>query len=197
VKTGTIAFGGGCFWCTEAVFRRVPGVVDVNPGYAGGHVPDPTYRDVCEGTTGHAEVVLVTYDPDRVSLRDLLEVFLSCHDPTSLNRQGADVGTQYRSVVLYTTEEQGHEVTGFLREAASRYGRPLVTEVKRLEAFYPAEEYHRRYFERNPSQPYCRLVIAPKLDKLQGPARPGRRSATIVPEPGKPEKRGKRGGGTA
>ncbi len=165
MKNESIAFGGGCFWCTEAVFSRVPGVVGVTPGYAGGHVPDPTYRRVCGGDTGHAEVVLVSYHPGKVSLRRLLEVFFSSHDPTSLNRQGADVGTQYRSIILYTDEEQRRESERFLREAAPRYERPIVTEVKKLEAFYPAEDYHQRYYERNPRQPYCRLVIAPKLEK--------------------------------
>lgn len=169
MKSESIALGGGCFWCTEAVFRRVPGVVDVTPGYAGGFVPHPTYRQVCGGETGHAEVVLVSYHPEEVSLRELLEVFLASHDPTSLNRQGADVGTQYRSIILCTSEEQRRECERFLREAAQRYERPIVTEIRMLEAFYPAEEYHRRYYERNPQQPYCRLVIAPKLEKMGGP----------------------------
>lgn len=161
-----IVLGGGCFWCTEAVFRRLPGVVSVTPGYAGGTLPHPTYRQVCTGDTGHAEVVLVEYDPRRISLREILEVFLACHDPTSLDRQGADVGSQYRSIVLYTTEEQGREVREFLREAAPRYARPLVTEASMLEHFYPAEEEHRHYYERNRDAPYCRLVIKPKLDKV-------------------------------
>lgn len=158
-----IVLGGGCFWCTEAVFRRLPGVISVTPGYAGGSAPNPTYRQVCSGKTGHAEVVLVEYDPRRLSLRRVLEVFFSCHDPTSPDRQGADVGTQYRSVVFYTTEEQGREVKDFVLEVASRYPRPVVTEVRRLEAFYPAEEEHLRYYERNREAPYCRAVIEPKL----------------------------------
>ncbi|MDI6873488.1 bifunctional methionine sulfoxide reductase B/A protein [Candidatus Solincola sp.] len=161
-----IILGGGCFWCTEAVFRRLPGVVSVTPGYAGGNVPNPTYRQVCSGKTGHAEVVLVEYDPRRISLREILEVFFACHDPTSRDRQGADVGTQYRSVVLYTTEEQGREVRDFIRQAATRYPRPVVTEVGRLEAFYPAEDEHLRYYERNQEAPYCQAVIRPKLEKL-------------------------------
>lgn len=180
MKTKTIALGGGCFWCTEAVFRRVPGIVEVTPGYAGGHVPEPTYREVCEGTTGHAEVVLVAYDPGEVLLRDLLEIFFSSHDPTSLNRQGADVGTQYRSVILCSDEEQEQEAEAFIREAAPRYRKPIVTEVKRLDAFYPAEEYHHRYFERNPSQPYCRLVIAPKLERLERPGKPDKQGGFIA-----------------
>ncbi|MBC7252835.1 MAG: bifunctional methionine sulfoxide reductase B/A protein [Actinobacteria bacterium] len=161
-----IVLGGGCFWCTEAVFRRLPGVVSVTPGYAGGTLPRPTYRQVCTGDTGHAEVVLVEYNPRRISLREILEVFLACHDPTSLDRQGADVGSQYRSIILYSTEEQGREVRGFLREATPRYARPLVTETAMLEQFYPAEEEHRHYYERNQDAPYCRLVIKPKLDKV-------------------------------
>lgn len=161
-----IVLGGGCFWCTEAVFARVPGVISVTPGYAGGLVPHPTYRQVCEGSTGHAEVVLVEFDPHKVSLREILEVFFACHDPTSLNKQAADVGTQYRSIILCTSDEQREEVGAFVREISRLFDRSLVTEVGSLKDFYPAEDYHFRYFERHPNRPYCRLVIAPKLKKL-------------------------------
>jgi len=162
----SIVLGGGCFWCTEAFFRAVAGVVTVTPGYAGGFVPNPTYREVCDGATGHAEVVEVEYDSRELSLEDVLEVFFASHDPTSLNRQGADVGTQYRSIILYKDDEQRKRVEAFISRIAGDHDRPIVTEVKRLERFYPAEEYHHRYFERNPDQPYCRMVIAPKLAKL-------------------------------
>lgn len=164
---GSIVLGGGCFWCTEAFFRRVKGVVAVTPGYAGGFVSNPTYREVCDGTTGHAEVVEVAFDPRNLSLEEVLEVFFASHDPTSLNRQGADVGTQYRSIILYADEEQRKRVEEFISRIARNYDRPIVTEVKRLEKFFPAEEYHHRYYERNPNQPYCRMVIGPKLSKLQ------------------------------
>ncbi|MBC7231375.1 MAG: peptide-methionine (S)-S-oxide reductase MsrA [Actinobacteria bacterium] len=164
----TIVLGGGCFWCTEAFFRTVAGVVTVTPGYAGGFVSNPTYREVCDGATGHAEVVEVGFDPREVSLEEILEVFFSTHDPTSLNRQGADVGTQYRSIILYTDEAQRDRVERFIDSIREGYERPIVTEVKRLERFFPAEEYHHRYYERNPDQPYCRAVIAPKLARLRG-----------------------------
>jgi peptide-methionine (S)-S-oxide reductase len=162
----TVVLGGGCFWCTEAFFRLVAGVVAVTPGYAGGFVSNPTYREVCDGSTGHAEVVEVEFDPRKVSIEELLEVFFASHDPTSLNRQGADVGTQYRSIILYGSEEQRERVERFISAIAGNYDKPVVTEVRKLERFYPAEEYHHRYFERNPEQPYCRLVITPKLGKL-------------------------------
>ncbi len=163
-----IVLGGGCFWCTEAVFRRVPGVISVTPGYAGGFVPHPTYSQVCEGSTGHAEVVLVEFDPRQVSLREILEVFFACHDPTSLNRQGNDVGTQYRSIILCSSDLQREEVEAIVREVSRRFDRPLMTEVELLKDFYPAEDCHFRYFERYPDQPYCRLVIAEKLRSLSG-----------------------------
>jgi len=166
-KVESIVFGGGCFWCVEAAFRMVDGVVGTAPGYAGGATVRPGYEEVCAGHTGHAEVVRVDFDPARVSLARLLEVFFEVHDPTSLNRQGADVGPQYRSIVLYETEEQKAAVEAFIREAADRYPRPIVTEVRELEAFWPAEDYHFNYYARNPGRPYCRVVIAPKLEKLQ------------------------------
>jgi peptide-methionine (S)-S-oxide reductase len=161
-------FGGGCFWCTEAVFEQLNGVISVLPGFAGGTLKNPTYRQVCTGRTGHAEVVRVEYDPSRVSYRDLLTVFFATHDPTSLNRQGADVGTEYRSVVFYTTDEQKREAEAFIAElnASDSRGNPIVTEVSPLEAFYEAEDYHREYFRNNSSLPYCQFVIAPKLAKL-------------------------------
>lgn len=163
----TIVLGGGCFWCIEAVFNTVVGVLRATPGYAGGWAEDPTYRQVCDGATGHAEVVEVEFDPEVISLEEVLEVFFAAHDPTSLNRQGADVGTQYRSVILYNSQEQRAAVESFISRIAKDYDRPIVTEVKELERFYPAEEYHQRYYERNPSQPYCRMVISPKLEKLR------------------------------
>lgn len=163
--TDSIVLGGGCFWCTEAVFRLLEGVEEVVPGYAGGLTRDPTYRKVCSGRTGHAEVVRVEYDPGRIALEELLEVFFGTHDPTSLNRQGNDVGTQYRSVVLYSTEEQKKTVEEYIETIRGDYENPLVTEVKELDVFYPAEEYHHRYFEKHPYKPYCRLVISPKVSK--------------------------------
>jgi len=163
----TIVLGGGCFWCTEAVLNTIVGVLRATPGYAGGVTEGPTYRQVCYGGTGHAEVVEVEYDHEVVSLEDLLEVFFATHDPTSLNRQGADVGTQYRSVILYNSQEQRAQAERFIASIAADHDKPVVTEVKELDRFYPAEEYHQRYFERNPREPYCRAIISPKLEKLR------------------------------
>ncbi|HXG63608.1 MAG TPA: peptide-methionine (S)-S-oxide reductase MsrA [Blastocatellia bacterium] len=160
---------GGCFWCLEAVFRDLRGVEKVVSGYSGGSVPDPTYYQVCSGTTGHAEVVQITFDPQAVSFRELLEVFFTIHDPTTLNRQGADVGTQYRSAIFYHSPEQkavAEQVIAELTEAKI-WDDPIVTEVTPFSAFYPAEEYHQEYYERNPNQPYCRAVIAPKVAKFR------------------------------
>jgi peptide-methionine (S)-S-oxide reductase len=162
----TIVLGGGCFWCTEALLSTVVGVLRATPGYAGGTTPDPTYRQVCHGNTGHAEVVEVEFDPEVISLEELLEVFFEVHDPTSLNRQGGDVGTQYRSIILYDSFAQKLKVEDFLAKMARHYDKPIVTEVKELEKFYPAEEYHQRYYDKNPREPYCRAVISPKLAKL-------------------------------
>jgi peptide-methionine (S)-S-oxide reductase len=161
--------GGGCFWCLEAVFDELEGVERVVSGYAGGHVPQPTYEAVCSGTTGHAEVVQVTFDPRRLSYADLLRVFFSIHDPTTLNRQGPDVGTQYRSAIFYHSEEQrasAEQVIAQL-EAAQLWDAPIVTEVKPLDTFYPAEEYHQRYYESNRFQPYCLFVVRPKVAKFR------------------------------
>jgi methionine-S-sulfoxide reductase len=164
-----IVFGGGCFWCTEAVFERIEGVSDVIPGYSGGNVINPSYREVCTGNTGHAEVVEVTYDSSVVKLETLLKVFFTTHDPTTLNRQGADVGTQYRSAIFYTSDKQklvAEMVIGEL-ERNKVFNDPLVTEVKPLENFYQAEDYHNGYFEANKQLPYCRIVIQPKIEKLE------------------------------
>lgn len=161
--------GGGCFWCLEAVFERLQGVEKVVSGYAGGRVPDPTYEMVCSGLTGHAEVVQVTLDPAVLSYRELLELFFAFHDPTTLNRQGNDVGTQYRSVIYYHSPEQERTA----RELIEQLGRdgtwkdPIVTEVAPLERFYPAEEYHQQYFQRNPTRMYCQAVVGPKVAKLR------------------------------
>ena len=162
-------FGGGCFWCTEAVFENLRGVESVMPGYAGGDTPRPTYEDVSTGNTGHAEVIKVEYDPTVISYRDLLTVFFATHDPTTRNRQGNDVGTQYRSVILYSTPAQKDEAEAFIREvnASSPSGDPAITEVKPLDMFFPAEEYHRRYYDQNRSAGYCQLVISPKVKKVQ------------------------------
>ncbi|OFW59403.1 MAG: peptide-methionine (S)-S-oxide reductase [Candidatus Solincola sediminis] len=163
----TIVLGGGCFWCMEAIFNELEGIINVTAGYAGGFTRDPSYSDVCAGTTGHAEAISLEYDPEKISLEDILDVFFLTHDSTSLNRQGADVGTQYRSIILYTSEQQREQVDTFINRVRGDYDQPVVTEVKPLERFYTAEEYHQRYFERNQNLPYCRLVISPKLDKLR------------------------------
>jgi peptide-methionine (S)-S-oxide reductase len=162
-------FGGGCFWCTEAVFENLKGVVSVMPGYAGGQTANPTYEDVCTGNTGHAEVTKIDFDPAQVSYHDLLTVFFATHDPTTRNRQGNDVGTQYRSIILYSTPEQKTQADAFIKEVdtSSPEGNPVVTEVKPLETFYPAEEYHRHYFEKNKDAGYCQLIISPKVKKVQ------------------------------
>lgn len=160
-------FGGGCFWCTEAAFERVKGVVQVTPGYAGGREERPTYESVSAGETGHAEVIRVEYDPAEVNYRDLLTVFFAVHDPTTRNRQGNDIGPQYRSVILYATEEQQREAERMMAELDQGEKRKIVTQVEELEDFYPAEAYHRQYYRQNPSQAYCQIVISPKLKKLQ------------------------------
>ncbi|MCC7174314.1 MAG: peptide-methionine (S)-S-oxide reductase MsrA [Bryobacterales bacterium] len=161
-------FGGGCFWCIEAVFSRLQGVESAEPGYAGGTAPAPTYEQVCTDTTGHAEAVQVRFDPERISYQDLLEVFFSVHDPTTLNRQGPDVGAQYRSVIFCHTAEQEHAARQMIRELdrSGAYRWPIVTEVVPASRFYRAEEYHQGYFRRNPEQPYCSAVIAPKYRKF-------------------------------
>ena len=168
-KTETIVFGGGCFWCTEAVFYELKGIVSVKPGYAGGTTPNPTYNQVSTGRTGHAEVIEITYDPSVIVFHDLLTVFFAVHDPTTLNRQGADIGTQYRSIILYTTENQKREAESYIQEinTSNTAGGSVVTEVKPLELFYPAESYHEQYYARNQSEPYSQVVISPKLEKLQ------------------------------
>lgn len=161
--------GGGCFWCVEAVFDELKGVEKVESGYSGGHVENPTYREICTGTTGHIEVVQVTFDPEIVSFRDILSVFFATHDPTTLNRQGADVGPQYRSAVLYHDEEQKRVAEEYIveLEADGIWNAPIVTEVTAFEKYYVAEEYHQNYFEDNPGQPYCQVIIAPKVAKFR------------------------------
>jgi len=161
--------GGGCFWCLDAVYRELRGVVKVESGYAGGRRPNPSYEQVCTGATGHAEVVQVTYDPAEISYGDLLDIFFAIHDPTTLNRQGGDVGTQYRSVVFYHTPEQKAEAERKVAElgAAGPYDDPIVTELAPAPAFYPAEGYHQDYFRKNPGAGYCRAVVAPKVAKAR------------------------------
>jgi peptide-methionine (S)-S-oxide reductase len=161
--------GGGCFWCTEAVFDQLAGVTDVVSGYAGGHLANPSYRQVCDGTTGHAEVIQATFDPAQISFREVLEVFFSSHDPTTLNRQGADVGTQYRSVIFYHSEAQRAAATQLIAElnASGEWPNPIVTELSPVPTFYPAEDYHQEYFAQNGRQPYCQFVVAPKVAKFR------------------------------
>lgn len=159
-------FGAGCFWCVEAVFQRIPGVISVMPGYAGGNTPNPTYEEVCTGKTGHAEVAQITYDPTKVSYEKLLEVFWQAHDPTTLNRQGADVGTQYRSAIFFHSEQQRRAAEKSRAEAQKLFDDPIVTEIVPLKAFYKAENYHQDYYKNNPNAPYCVFVIKPKLKKL-------------------------------
>jgi peptide-methionine (S)-S-oxide reductase len=167
LKTAT--FGAGCFWCTEAVFLNVKGVTKVVSGYSGGKIKNPSYREVCTGTTGHAEVTQITYDPKQVSFEDLLEVFWNTHDPTTLNKQGADEGTQYRSAVFYNDEEQKKIAEQYKKqlEASHLYKNPIVTEISPLVNFYPAEDYHQNYYALNPNQGYCQYVIRPKVEKFR------------------------------
>lgn len=162
-------FGSGCFWCTEAVFQRLNGVIKVTSGYSGGHVENPTYKAVCTGTTGHAEVIQVQYDPAIVTYEALLEVFWKMHDPTTLNRQGADEGTQYRSVIFYHDEEQQRLAESYKKklEAAQIWDKPIVTEITAYLKFYPAEAYHQNYYNQNSGQSYCAFVITPKLEKFR------------------------------
>lgn len=160
--------GGGCFWCTEAVFEGLEGVVDVESGYMGGSVPNPSYEQVCTGETGHAEVIRVTFDPAILSYSDLLDLFWEAHDPTTLNRQGADVGTQYRSIIYYKDENQKKAALESIRMAQSRFDNPIVTEVAPAATFYPAEDYHQNFYSENKNYPYCRAIITPKLKKLSG-----------------------------
>ncbi|WP_163323916.1 peptide-methionine (S)-S-oxide reductase MsrA [Draconibacterium mangrovi] len=161
--------GGGCFWCTEAIYLELKGVTDVKPGYSGGHVKNPTYKQVCDGTTGHAEVVQITFDPEVVSYSEILEVFFMTHDPTTLNRQGNDVGPQYRSAIFYHNEEQKEvaERVIDLFEKEEVYSNPIVTEVSEFDQFYIAEDYHINYYARNKTQGYCQFVVAPKLEKFK------------------------------
>jgi peptide-methionine (S)-S-oxide reductase len=167
--TEVVTLGGGCFWCLEAVYLGLKGVERVVSGYSGGTVPNPTYEQVCTGTTGHAEVVQITFDPAVISFKEILDVFFTIHDPTTLNRQGADVGPQYRSVIFYHSPEQRATVEQSIEELkkAGTWGRPIVTEIVPSTVFYPAEDYHQEYYRRNPGQPYCRAAIAPKLAKMQ------------------------------
>jgi len=163
---GVATLGGGCFWCLEAVFERIPGVTAVTSGYAGGKVSNPTYEQVCTGTTGHAEVVQIAYDPKRISYEGLLDVFWKAHDPTTMNRQGADVGTQYRSVILYHDEAQKAAALASVKNAQAALKDRIVTEVVPLTAFWKAEDYHQDYYNANKAAGYCRVVISPKLKKL-------------------------------
>lgn len=178
----TAVFGGGCFWCTEAIFIRLKGVERVTSGYAGGKVTNPSYFRVSLGLTGHAEVVKIEFDPGVISYRTLLDVFWHTHNPTTLNRQGADVGTQYRSLILYTTDDQKHQAEQMLQELkkSHKFDQPIVTQIQALDTFYTAEEYHQQYFEKNPTDMYCEVVISPKVQKLltkyQALLKPGTKS---------------------
>jgi peptide-methionine (S)-S-oxide reductase len=164
--TELATFGGGCFWCVEAVFERIPGVRAVISGYAGGRTPDPTYKAVCTGSTGHAEVVQIEFEPDRIRYEELLDLFWQAHDPTTLNRQGADEGTQYRSIILYHDDAQKAAAERSRQKVNSALGQSVVTEIVPLKKFYAAEDYHQDYFRKNPNAPYCVAVINPKLKKL-------------------------------
>jgi peptide-methionine (S)-S-oxide reductase len=169
-KTDTATFGTGCFWCTEAIFEQLNGVLSATSGYAGGKVPNPTYKEVTGGQTGHAECVQVIYEPGKITYDELLEVFFQVHDPTSLNRQGADVGTQYRSAIFFQNDEQKEKAEYYVNELnkSGAYNKPIVTEVAVLNKFYPAEDYHQEYYENNKNtNPYCSVVIRPKLEKFE------------------------------
>ncbi|MDQ7949762.1 MAG: peptide-methionine (S)-S-oxide reductase MsrA [Pedobacter sp.] len=168
-KLQKATFGMGCFWCTEAIFQRLNGVISVKSGYEGGDVPNPSYEDVCTGTTNHAEVIEINFDPSKISYDELLEVFWKSHDPTTLNRQGADEGTQYRSVIFYHTDEQKAIAAKYKEELnkTKAFGKPVVTAIEKAMPFYVAENYHQSYFLKNGQAPYCRLVILPKMEKLE------------------------------
>ena len=166
-KTGRVIVGGGCFWCVEAVYQTVPGILSATSGYAGGKVPNPTYEQVCTGRTGHAEVVQIEFDPARISYEQVIDLFWKAHDPTTLNRQGADVGTQYRSIILYENEEQKTAAEKSKAAAQAQFKSPIVTEIVPLQVFYPAETYHQDFYDKNPDYPYSQAVIAPKLEKLR------------------------------
>ena len=165
----TITLGGGCFWCTEAIFDSLKGVLSVKAGYAGGDIPHPTYEDICTGTTNHAEVIQIEYNAENVSLEILLTIFFDTHNPTTLNRQGADVGTQYRSVVFYHNEDQKDKTIAFIKELTDThvFEDTIVTEVTEINNYYPAEDYHQNYYENNKNKGYCRMVINPKMKKLK------------------------------
>lgn len=163
----TSILGGGCFWCTEAVFERIDGVSEVISGYAGGKTINPTYKDICTGATGHAEVIKIIFDPNVISFKEILEVFAECHDPTTLNRQGADVGTQYRSTIMYLSEKQENVAKEWKQKLSEKWVDPIVTEIVPAPKFYPAEDYHQDYYTKNPNQGYCTVVIQPKLKKLK------------------------------
>ena len=167
MKTEIATLGGGCFWCLEAVFEETRGVLDVVSGYAGGTVTNPTYEQVCSGTTGHAEVVQITFDPAIISYNEILKIFWLIHDPTTLNRQGNDVGTQYRSVIFYHNEAQKEKAEASINEFSSKFTQPIVTEIKPLEQFYKAEAYHQDYFKNNPNQGYCVFVVSPKVSHFK------------------------------
>ena len=169
MSTQTATLAGGCFWCIETVFNRLAGVESAVSGYMGGHTPNPTYRDICNGDTGHAEVVRVRFDDARISLREILEIFFVIHDPTTLNRQGNDIGTQYRSAIFYLSPEQEAAARAMIDQLAwdGAFDAPIVTEVEPATTFWPAEPYHDNYFARNPNQPYCRYVVGPKVAKFR------------------------------
>lgn len=169
MKTEIAVFGGGCFWCTEAIYQELDGVVSVKSGYAGGTVPNPSYESVCTGKTDHAEVIQVEFNPEKISYRQLLEVFFGTHDPTTPNQQGHDMGSEYRSIILYTNEDQKKEAEVFMKELQKNElkNEPIVTELKTLDTFYPAKEYHQNYYRNNILQPYCQWVVHPKLFKFR------------------------------
>lgn len=165
----TATLGGGCFWCVEAVYREANGITSVVSGYMGGRNPNPTYQEVCSGTTGHVEVAQLTYDAERISFREILDIFFATHDPTTLNRQGNDSGTQYRSVIFYHSPEQQATAQEIIRDLTAKksFADPIVTAIEPASQFYPAEDYHQQYFENHPYQPYCAFVVAPKVDKFR------------------------------
>lgn len=171
--------GGGCFWCLEAVYEEVQGVIDVESGYSGGHVAKPTYADVCDGTTGHAEVVRLEFDPQQISYREVLEIFFAIHDPTTLNRQGNDSGTQYRSVIFYHADEQRQVAEDLMREAQTQWSRPLVTQLLPAPDYYRAETSHQEYFRNNPGAGYCMFVVSPKVAKFRKTFAAKRKNSTV------------------